>query len=185
MDFITYLPLSNGFDAILMVVDRLTKMRHYVPCYITDSAEEAARLFIREIYRLHGALTTIVSYRDIRFVNSFWKHLTNRLQLAMQLTVAARAQGDSQTERMNAVLEQFLRAYVSYLQDDWVDWLSLAEFSANSLRSETTGITPFFANYGFHPRLGIEPLEVPDTPAARRADTFANYMSTILEFLYK
>jgi hypothetical protein len=183
VDFITHLPLSNGFDAILVVVDRLTKMRHYVPCHMTDGAEEAARLFIREIYRLHGAPTTIVSDRDIRFVNSFWKHLSNRLQLAMRLTVAARAQGDGQTERMNAVLEQFLRAYVSYLQDDWVDWLPLAEFSANSLSSETTGITPFFANYGFHPRLGIEPYEVPDMPAARRADTFADHMSTILEFL--
>jgi hypothetical protein len=84
---------------------------------------------------------------------------------------------------MNAILEQFLRAYVSYLQDDWVDWLLLAEFSANSLSSETTGITPFFANYSFYPRLGIEPHEVPDIPAARRADTFADYMSTILEFL--
>jgi hypothetical protein len=183
VDFITHLPLSNGFDAILVVVDRLTKMRHYVPCQMTDGAEEAARLFIREIYRLHGAPTSIVSDRDIRFVNSFWKHLSNRLQLAIRLTVAARAQGDGQTERMNAVLEQFLRAYVSYLQDDWVDWLPLAEFSANSLRSETTGITPFFANYGFHPRLGVEPHEVPDTPAARRADTFADHMSAILEFL--
>ena len=103
----------------------------------------------------------------------------------MQLTVTAWAQGDSQTERMNAVLEQFLWAYVSYLQDDWVDWLSLAKFSINSLRSKTTRITPFFANYGFHLRLSVELLEVPNTPTTRRANTFANYMSTILEFLYK
>lgn len=183
VDFITHLPASSGFDAIFVVVDRLTKMRHYVPCYMTDSAEEAARLFTREIYRLHGAPTSIVSDRDVRFVNSFWEHLSNRLQLDTRLTVAHRPQGDGQTERMNAVLEQHLRAYISYLQDDWADWLPLAEFSANSLRSETTGITPFFANYGFHPRLGIEPHEVPDTPAARRADTFADHMSTILEFL--
>jgi hypothetical protein len=183
VDFITHLPPSNGFDAILVVVDRLTKMRHYVPCYMTDSAEEVARLFTREIYRLHGAPKSVISDRDVRFVNSFWEHLSDRLQLDTRLTVAHRPQGDGQTERMNAVLEQHLRAYVSYLQDDWVDWLPLAEFSANSLRSETTGITPFFANYGFHPRLGIEPHEVPDTPAARRADTFADHMSTILEFL--
>jgi hypothetical protein len=84
---------------------------------------------------------------------------------------------------MNAVLEQHLRAYVSYLQDDWVDWLPYAEFSANSMKSETTGLTPFFANYGYHPRLGVEPIEVPDTPAARQADTFADHMGMILEFL--
>jgi len=71
VDFITHLPKSNGFDAILVVVDRLTKIRHYVPCLITDSAEEVARLFVREIYRLHGVPTSVVSDRDIRFVNSF------------------------------------------------------------------------------------------------------------------
>jgi hypothetical protein len=183
IDFITHLPKSNGFDAILVVVDRLTKMRHYIPCLMTDSAEEVARLFVREIYRLHGVPLSVVSDRDIRFVNSFWEHLSNRLQFNMKLTVAHRPQGDGQTERMNAILEQHLRAYVSYLQDDWVDWLPFAEFSANSMKSETTGITPFFANYGYHPRLGVEPFDVPDTPAARQAGTFVDHMSMILEFL--
>jgi hypothetical protein len=115
IDFITHLPKSNGFDAILVVVDRLTKMRHYIPCLMTDSAEEVARLFVREIYRLHGVPLSVVSDRDIRFVNSFWEHLSNRLQFNMKLTVAHRPQGDGQTERMNAILEQHLRAYVSYL----------------------------------------------------------------------
>jgi hypothetical protein len=150
---------------------------------MTDSAEEVARLFVREIYRLHGVPLSVVSDRDIRFVNSFWEHLSNRLQFNMKLTVAHRPQGDGQTERMNAILEQHLRAYVSYLQDDWVDWLPFAEFSANSMKSETTGITPFFANYGYHPRLGVEPFDVPDTPAARQAGTFVDHMSMILEFL--
>lgn len=183
VDFITHLPKSNGFDAILVIVDRLTKMRHYIPCLMTDSAEEVARLFVREIYRLHGVPKSVVSDRDIRFVNSFWEHLSNRLQFDTKLTVAYRPQGDGQTERINAVLEQHLRAYVSYLQDDWVDWLPYAEFSANSMKSETTGMTPFFANYGYHPRLGIEPYEIPDTPAARQADTFVDHMSIILKFL--
>jgi hypothetical protein len=183
VDFITHLPKSSGFDAILVVVDRLTKMRHYIPCQMTDNAEEVARLFTREIYRLHGVPTSVVSDRDIRFVNSFWEHLSNRLQFNTKLTVAHRPQGDGQTERMNAVLEQHLRAYISYLQDDWVDWLPYAEFSANSMKSETTGMTPFFANYGYHPRLGIEPCEVPNTPAARQADSFADHMAMILEFL--
>jgi hypothetical protein len=83
------------------------------------------------------------------------------------MTVAHRPEGDGQTERMNAVLEQHLRAYVSYMQDDWSDWLPLAEFAANSMFSETTGLSPFFANYGFYPRLGVEPIEPADIPAAR------------------
>ena len=183
VDFITHLPLSNGHDAVLVVVDRLTKMRHYVPCLMTSNAEDVARIFVREIYRLHGAPASVVSDRDIRFVNSFWDHLSKRLQLSTKMTVAHRPEGDGQTERMNAVLEQHLRAYVSYLQDDWVDWLPLAEFSANSLFSETTGMSPFFANYGFHPRLGVEPVEPIDAPAARQASAFADHMSAILEYL--
>lgn len=87
--------------------------------------------------------------------------------------------------RMNAILEQHLRAYVSSSQDDWVtlDWLPLAEFSANSLFSETTGMSPFFANHGSHLRLGVEPIEPIDAPAARQASAFADHMSAILDRL--
>jgi hypothetical protein len=99
------------------------------------------------------------------------------------MTVAHRPEGDSQTERMNAVLEQHLRAYVSYMQDDWLDWLPLAEFAANSMFSETIGLSPFFANYGFHPRLGVEPIKPIDMPATRQASAFADQMSAIQDHL--
>jgi hypothetical protein len=84
---------------------------------------------------------------------------------------------------MNAVLEQHLRAYVSYMQDDWLDWLPLAEFATNSMFSETTGLSPFFANYGFHPRLGVEPIEPVNMPATRQASAFADQMSAIQDHL--
>jgi hypothetical protein len=71
VDFITHLPLSNGYDAILVIIDRLTKIRHYVPYYMTDNAEDVSRIFIREIYRLYGALVSVISDRDIRFINEF------------------------------------------------------------------------------------------------------------------
>jgi hypothetical protein len=90
-------------------------MRHYVPYHMTDNAEDVSHIFIREIYRLHSALVSIVSNRDIRFVNEFWKHLSQRLQLSTRMIVAHRPKGNSQTERMNAVLEQHLHAYVSYI----------------------------------------------------------------------
>jgi hypothetical protein len=61
---------------VLVIVDRLTKMRHYVPYHMTDNAEDVSRIFIREIYRLYGAPVSVVSNRDIRFVNEFWKHLS-------------------------------------------------------------------------------------------------------------
>jgi hypothetical protein len=99
------------------------------------------------------------------------------------MTVAHRPEGDGQTECINAVLEQHLRAYVSYMQDDWLDWLPLAEFAVNSMFSKTTGLSPFFANYSFHPRLGVEPIEPVDIPATRQASAFADQMSAIQDYL--
>jgi hypothetical protein len=64
---------------------------------------------------------------------------------------------DGQTERVNSGIEQYLRAFMNFHQNDWVQWLPLAEFAANNVISETTGVSPFFANYGFNPRLGVEP----------------------------
>ncbi len=68
-------------------------------------------------------------------------------------------QTNGQIERINAELEQYLRLYVDWAQDDWVDWLLLAEFAGNDAVSETTGVSPFFANYGFNPRMGVEPAK--------------------------
>jgi hypothetical protein len=63
-------------------------------------------------------------------------------------------------ERINAALEQYLQLFVDWAQDDWVDWLPLAKFAGNNTTSETTGVSPFFANYSFHPRMGIEPAQL-------------------------
>lgn len=184
MDFITHLPKSNGRDAVLVVVDRLTKMRHFLPCRGTCNAEDTARLFVRHVWKLHGLPKTIVSDRGTQFVSEFWRHLTSRLKTDCLLSTAHHPETDGQTERMNASLEQYLRAYVAYLQDDWYDWLPLAEFAANSQTSESTGSSPFLLNYGFHPRMGFEPLDLstPSTLAlpARDAEEFVSRMEEVL-----
>lgn len=183
VDFITHLPASRNYDAIMVVVDRLSKMRHFTPCKGTCDSEEAARLFVKYVWKLHGLPTTIVSDRGPQFVSEFWKHLTKRLQISATLSTAYHPETDGQTERMNAFLEQYLRLYVAYLQDDWADWLPLAEFAANDTVSETTTVTPFFANYGFNPRLGFEPVQPADRPAARDAEKFAARMQEINDYL--
>ena len=183
MDFITHLPLCEGFDAILVVVDRLSKLRHYIPCHATDGSEELARLFVKYVVMHHGLPETIVSDRGAQFVSKFWKHVTTRWKTKAKLSTAYHPETDGQTERLNATLEQHLRAYVSFLQDDWVEWLPLAEFSANSLPSETTGRSPFFATYGFNPRLGIEPIDTTRVPEDRNAESFAEDMTAIVNHL--
>jgi hypothetical protein len=183
MDFITHLPESNGYNAILVVVDRLTKMKHFIACNGTCDSEELARLFIKHIWKLHGLPKTIVSDRGPQFVSEFWKHLTRRLSITALLSTAFHPPTDGQTEIANAFLEQYLRSQVSYLQDDWAQWLPLAEFALNNAVNESTQTTPFFANYGYHPRLGFEPVEPGGRPAALDAEDLALKLKTIHEYL--
>jgi len=160
VDYITPLPpcsrYSQTFKHVAVVVDRLTKMRHFIA---TEglSTEEFADRFIARIYALHGLPHTIVSDRGSQFVSTLWRTLSTRLGVTLQPSSAFHPQTNGQTERINAELEQYLRLYVNWAQDDWVDWLPLAEFAGNNTVSETTGTSPFFANYGFHPRMGVEP----------------------------
>jgi hypothetical protein len=184
MDFITHLEPSQGHDAILVVVDRLTKMKHFIACHGTCDAEEVARLYTRHVWKIHGLPRTVVSDRGPQFVSAFWKHLNRRLGIKSLLSTAFHPETDGQTERANAILEQYLRAYVSYLQDDWVEWLPLAEFASNSVRSESTAMTPFHANYGFHPRMGFEPILPADKPAARDAENFSQHMQSIMDHVH-
>ena len=115
-------------------------------------------------------------------MSSFWKHLIKCLQIQRLLSTAYHPETDGQTERLNGVLERYLHAYVSYLQDDWAQWLPLAEFAMNSAQSETTHMSPFFANYGFHPTMGFEPIQPANLPATRDANAFTTKMRQIVNF---
>lgn len=183
MDFVTGLPDSNGANAILVVVDRLTKMRHLIPCTEEINAPALADLFVEYVWKIHGLPETIVSDRGTQFTSDFWKSLCSRLEIAPRYSTAFHPQTDGQTERMNAIMEQYLRAYVSYQQDDWARFLPLAEFAANNHVSETTKLSPFQANFGKHPRMTFAPLVHGTTTAEDRANSFARDMSQVFDLL--
>ena len=143
VDFVTGLPPSKQFDAICVVVDQLTKQRHLIPCKTTITAEELAQLFCDWVFHYHGLPKSIVSDRGPQFASRFWKHLCHSLKIEPCLSTAFHPQTDGHTERINAVVEQHLRTYVSYLQDNWVDYLFLAEFAGNNQVSKTTTVSPF------------------------------------------
>src|SRR5690606_33677306 len=115
------------------------------------------------IFKLHGLPKSIVSDRGSVFVSKFWKALCASCNIDCRFSTPFHPQTDGQTERLNAVMEQYLRCYVNYLQDDWAKWLALAEFSGNNHASESTGISPFFANYGFDPIWHFDPIHAPRT----------------------
>ena len=166
MDFITGLPLSNQCNSILVVVDRLTKMSHFIACVDTLSAEELSSIFLNNIFRLHGLPTDIISDRGTLFTSRFWKELMKQLQIKTNFSTAFHPQTDGQTERVNSILEQYLRVYVNYLQDNWFSLLPLAEFCYNNSEQASIKKSPFFANYSFHPSLHLSPLKDSSVPAS-------------------
>jgi RNase H-like domain found in reverse transcriptase/Reverse transcriptase (RNA-dependent DNA polymerase)/Integrase zinc binding domain/Integrase core domain/Chromo (CHRromatin Organisation MOdifier) domain len=184
MDFVTGLPLVDGYDSIWVVVDRLTKQRHFVACSSAASAEDLADLFLAHVWKLHGLPDDIVSDRGPQFASKFWRRLCHHLRVSPKLSTAFHPQTDGQTERVNGIMEQYLRAYVTYQQDNWPTLLPLAEFAGNNHPSETTGLSPFFANYGFDPRLDFD-LEGPanPNPGELKAQEVATYFATLHDWL--
>ena len=181
VDFVTGLQRSKGFDAICVVVDRLTKQRHLIPCTTTITAEGLVDLFCDSIFHYNGLPETIVSDRGPEFASRFWRHLCSCLKIDSRLSNAFQSQTDGQTERVNAVVEQHLRAYITYLQDNWVDYLFLAEFAGNNQVSDTTSLSPFFANLGYHLRYDFELDIQVDAPEEREAQTAAERLECIHE----
>ncbi|KAI0992802.1 hypothetical protein K3495_g15382, partial [Podosphaera aphanis] len=157
IDFVGPLIEFNNFNCIMVVIDRLTKERHYSPCHTTMKAKDLAKIFVRDIWRLHGLCDSIVSDRGPLFVSDFWKEFCHRLQINVMLSTAYHPETDGQTENANAFMEQYLRQYIDYSQKDVYEWLPMAEFAANNAVNTSTKVTPFFANKGFHPRMSFGP----------------------------
>jgi hypothetical protein len=120
-------------------------------------ALDLAKLFLRNVWKLHGLRDSIVSDRGSLFVATLWNAICHRLRIKANLSTAFHPESDGQTEISNAFMEQFLRKYIDFSQEDWEDWLPMAEFSANNVASASTGMSPFFANKGFHPGMSFGP----------------------------
>ena len=186
MDFVTDLPPSKGhsgavYDSIWVVVDRLTKMTHYVPTRKTIDAPTLAGLFIQEVVRLHGLPDSIVSDRGSVFTSKFWSSFCFYLKVRRKLSTAFHPQTDGQTERQNQTMEAYIRAYCNECQDDWATLLALAEFSYNNSVHSATKVTPFYANMGRHPRMDFGVAE--HAGQAPKATEHAERMKVLHETL--
>lgn len=125
----------------------------------------------------------ITSDRGTHFTSPFWTWLCQQLKFQARMSNAYHPETDGQSERLNAVMEEYLRWYISSQQDDWAQWLPIAEFAANDQDASTTKATPFFANYGFHTRFDSHPVPVDNSPQALDANNFANTMAALHGFL--
>jgi hypothetical protein len=149
MDLITQLPKSkSGYDAIVVFVDKLTKMVHYVPTTTNVTAPKLAKIVLREVCRLHGIPESILSDRDPRFTAHFWRALWDQLGTKLVMSTAYHPQTDGQTERANRTLEEMLRSYINVTQSDWDEHLSVLEMAYNNSKQTSTGFSPFYLNSG-------------------------------------
>jgi hypothetical protein len=157
MDLITDLPpTKNGYDAIVTFVDRLTKQVHFAPTTKTVDAPGLAKIFRTTIFRLHGMPKVIISDRDERFLSHFWRALFATVGTHLQYSTAYHPQSDGQSERANRTLEEFLRHYINPRQDNWDDYLDLAEYAINDSINPSTGYTPFYLAYSQHTNTALD-----------------------------
>ncbi|KAL0534504.1 hypothetical protein IC582_028795 [Cucumis melo] len=148
MDFITGLPKTlRGFTVIWVVVDRLTKSTHFIPGKSTYTASKWAQLYMSEIVRLHGVPVSVVSDRDARFTSKFWKGIQAAMGTGLDFSTTFHPKTDGQTERLNQVLENMLRACALEFQGSWDSHLHLMEFAYNNSFQATIGMAPFEALY--------------------------------------
>ena len=151
MDFISGLPKSSGFDTILTVTDRLTKMVHLIPTTKVATARDIAKLFLRHVIRHHGIPQSIVSDRDVKFTSHFWNELMKMLNVKLKMSSTDHPQTDGQSERTNRTVIEILRSYVNERNTNWIEYLPIVKIAINNSKSISTGYTPYEANYGFHP----------------------------------
>lgn len=151
MDFIMDLPDSNGFNAILVVVDKLTKFVIVMPCNTTVNEEETAELLFKNVFKTFGLPRQIISDRDARWTSRFWEGLCRQLGIRRGLSTAYHPQSDGQTENLNQTLEVCLRAYVGPDRNDWTGYLDGFTFAYNTTIHTVTGFSPSFLLFGFEP----------------------------------
>ena len=170
MDFIEQLPSSSGFTAILVIVDRLSKQAVFIPTHNMITSAELAKLFVLHVFSKQGVPNHVTSDRGTEFVSHFFQSLGKALDMHLHFTSGYHPEGNGQTERTNQTLEQYICVYCNYRQDNWDSLLPLAEFAYNNALSATTGISPFFANKGYHPSIIVHPKR---DLASSRAREFA------------
>jgi len=156
VDFITKLPMSKGHNSILVVCDKFLKMSHFVAMTEKTTAEELVKLFKDNVWKLHGLPESVISDRRPQFAAGLTKELNKMLGIETKLSTAYYPETDRQTERTNQELEQYLRMYVNHRQNNWAEWLAMAEFAFNNKVHAATKMLPFQINYGREPRMGFD-----------------------------
>ena len=153
MDFIVKLPLSNSYDTILTITDTFSKASIFIPCNETINVEQTAKLYATYVLPHYGLPHRIISDRDPRFTSVFSRELCRTLGISQNISTAYHPQTDGQSERTNQRLEQYLRIFIDYHQQNWASLLPLAQYTLNTWPNATTKKAPFELILGHVPKV--------------------------------
>lgn len=148
LDFMTHLPESQGYDAILVVIDKLTKRHRIFPTRSDCTAQDIAQLMLDNIIKIHGIPTKIISDRDSKFTSTVWKTLFSLLGSTLNFSTSYHPETDGQTERSNQTIQQMLRNTINHSQDNWAQHLAYIEMAINSAPHSATKQTPYYLDTG-------------------------------------
>ena len=133
LDFIQGFPKTKKqHDSIVVIVDKLRKSAHFIPIKSNYKVVNIAKIFLKEIFRLHGVPKMVISVKDVRFTSNFWKFLFAGLETKINFNLSYHPQTDGQTERTNQIIEDMLRMYVMERPTKWEYYLHLVEFTYNN-----------------------------------------------------
>ncbi|XP_028223356.1 uncharacterized protein LOC114404708 [Glycine soja] len=174
MDFVFRLPKTkNGKASMFVVVDRFSKMAHFIPCMKVDDACHVADLFFKEIVQLHGLPRNIVSDRDAKFLRHFWRTLWGKIGTKLLFSTTCHPQTDGQTKVVNRTLGTLLRTVLKKNLRSWEACFPHVEFSYNRVVHSTTNCSPFEIVYGFNPLTPLDLLPMPNIAMFKHKDTQA------------
>lgn len=156
MDYKSQPKDKHGFNNVFVVMDRLSKQSICTPCYKTATAENMASMYIQHIYRYYGAPVSIISDRGPQFVSHLWREFCRILGIQLKLSTAFHPQTDGQTEIMNQYLDQRLRPFVSYYQDNWSELLPMMDYAQLTLPHSSIGMSPFELINGYTARTSFD-----------------------------
>lgn len=183
IDFVLGLPLTQRKkDSIMVVVDRFSKMAHFIPCVKTYDASQVAHLYFAEIVRLHGVPKTITFDRDVKFISHFWRTLWKRLGAKLQFSSSHHPQTDGQTEVTNRSLGNLLRSLVGDNPKQWDLVLPQAEFTYNWSNHSSNGRSPFFVVYGRNP---FTPLDLAPCPELQHFSADGDEQASQIKLLHE
>lgn len=163
---------ARKVDSIFVLVDRFSKMAHFIPCSNALEASKVEQLFFQEVVRLHGLPKTIVSDRDTKFMSYFWKTLWLAIRTKLQFSSAYHPKNDGQTEVVNRSLGKLLRCLVRDHITSWHLVVPMAEFAYNNSVNRSTRMSPFQVVTGLRPRLPVDlvPLPIESRPSREAKD---------------